>query len=255
MTNAEHIAQKLVYLRKKKGLSQEELADHLSVSRQAVSKWERGETLPDTDNLISIAKLFSVSLDELVGNDNVKTENDTSSQNDENPIETEVRVDTDDGNGNVNADSTENDITENINGDNDEDENDTDYEVDEVDDNGDNKSDVYYSYASPSNGKKHVVLALFQNLPFPIIVTIAFLLWGFLYDGWYVAWTLFITIPAYYSLVDCFKHKKVSNFAYPFLIAFIYCLLGMQWGLWHPYWILFLTIPIFYPIANTIDKK
>lgn len=61
-------------LRKKNGLSQEELADKLGVSRQAVSKWERGEALPDIENLIAIAKLYGVSLDDLVGNAK-KTEN------------------------------------------------------------------------------------------------------------------------------------------------------------------------------------
>jgi len=62
------IADKLIELRKKQGLSQDELADKLSVSRQAISKWERAESLPDTENLIALSKLYEVSLDELVGN-------------------------------------------------------------------------------------------------------------------------------------------------------------------------------------------
>ena len=60
------IADRLVKLRKKHGLSQEELADKLGISRQAVSKWERAESSPDTDNLICLAKLYGVSLDELL---------------------------------------------------------------------------------------------------------------------------------------------------------------------------------------------
>ena len=63
------IANKLVELRKKNGLSQEELADKLGLSRQAVSKWERAESSPDTDNLICLAKLYNVSLDDLLNTD------------------------------------------------------------------------------------------------------------------------------------------------------------------------------------------
>ncbi len=60
------MAQRLVDRRKAAGLSQEALAAQLGVSRQAVSKWERSESSPDTDNLIALAALYSVSLDELL---------------------------------------------------------------------------------------------------------------------------------------------------------------------------------------------
>jgi HTH-type transcriptional regulator/antitoxin HipB len=63
------IANRLVELRKKSGLSQEQLADKLGLSRQAVSKWERAEASPDTDNLICLAKLYGVSLDDLLNTD------------------------------------------------------------------------------------------------------------------------------------------------------------------------------------------
>ena len=55
----------LLQYRKKSGLSQEELASKIGVSRQAVSKWERAEASPDTDNLILLAKVYGVTLDEL----------------------------------------------------------------------------------------------------------------------------------------------------------------------------------------------
>jgi len=59
-------ANRLLQLRKTNNLSQEALAEKLSVSRQAVSKWERAEASPDTDNLIALAKLYGVSLDQLL---------------------------------------------------------------------------------------------------------------------------------------------------------------------------------------------
>lgn len=64
------IANRLQQLRKSSGLSQEELAEKIGVSRQAVSKWERAEASPDTENLILLSRLYQMSLDELVNPDN-----------------------------------------------------------------------------------------------------------------------------------------------------------------------------------------
>ena len=60
-------AERLARLRRKHGYSQGELARKLGLSRQAVSKWERAEAAPDTENLIALARLYQVTLDELVG--------------------------------------------------------------------------------------------------------------------------------------------------------------------------------------------
>lgn len=59
-------AARLLEYRKKNGYSQEELAEKIGVSRQAISKWERSESSPDTDNLIALSKLYNVSIDELL---------------------------------------------------------------------------------------------------------------------------------------------------------------------------------------------
>ncbi|MDE7278313.1 MAG: helix-turn-helix transcriptional regulator, partial [Oscillospiraceae bacterium] len=64
------IANRLRQMRNKNNLSQEELAAKMGVSRQAVSKWERAEASPDTENLILLAKLYGVSIDELLNADN-----------------------------------------------------------------------------------------------------------------------------------------------------------------------------------------
>ena len=57
---------KLYDLRKRRGFSQEELANRLNVSRQTISKWELGDSAPDMEKLVAISDLFEVSLDELV---------------------------------------------------------------------------------------------------------------------------------------------------------------------------------------------
>ncbi|MCR2044103.1 helix-turn-helix domain-containing protein [Anaerosalibacter massiliensis] len=73
------IAQRLTDLRKEKGCSQEELAAQLGISRQAVSKWERGEASPDTDNLILLSNIYGIGLDELLNID--RFENNSEENN------------------------------------------------------------------------------------------------------------------------------------------------------------------------------
>ena len=57
----------ILQLRTKKGFSQEELAEKVFVTRQAVSRWENGETVPNTDILKLLSKLFDVSINTLLG--------------------------------------------------------------------------------------------------------------------------------------------------------------------------------------------
>ena len=62
-------AEKLTQLRKRESYTQEELADILQVSRQAISRWEMGTAVPDSSNLLRISKLFKVSADYLLNDD------------------------------------------------------------------------------------------------------------------------------------------------------------------------------------------
>jgi len=66
---------KLIKLRKRTGLSQEELGEKLNVTRQTVSKWELGQSKPETDKLLEISKLFNIDFNVLI-DDNTKIEND-----------------------------------------------------------------------------------------------------------------------------------------------------------------------------------
>ena len=63
------LSDKIIKLRKAKGWSQEDFAEKLNVSRQAVSRWENGTALPDANNILQLSKLFAVSADYLLNED------------------------------------------------------------------------------------------------------------------------------------------------------------------------------------------
>lgn len=80
-------SEKLQRLRKEKGLSQEQLAELLKVSRQSVSKWESGKTYPEIDKLIVLSDLFEITLDDLVkdkdGNTNTNIKSEEEEEDDD----------------------------------------------------------------------------------------------------------------------------------------------------------------------------
>lgn len=130
------IANRLVELRRTNGLSQEDLAAKLGVSRQAVSKWERAESSPDTDNLIALAGLYGLSLDELLLG---------------RPGGAPV---------------------------------------------GDPPADEL-SFADEEAERRERRKQL-QRFPYPLFVTLAYLLMGFWLHWWHPGWILFLTVPLYY---------------------------------------------------------
>ena len=75
-----NIGEKITKLRKETMMSQESLAEKIGVSRQAISKWERDETLPDIQNLIALSNVFGVSVDDIINNTNVNNTNEKSNQ-------------------------------------------------------------------------------------------------------------------------------------------------------------------------------
>ena len=70
----------LIALRTARGMSQEELAEQLQVSRQSVSKWETGASVPSLDKLVELARLFGITLDELVSGEKPEEEEKTPQQ-------------------------------------------------------------------------------------------------------------------------------------------------------------------------------
>lgn len=229
------MGERIKKLRSERGLSQEQLAELLGVSRQAVSKWERVEASPDTDNLIALAELYGVSLDELVLGKSAVSKPDAET------------ITIKKGNKTVLIQDTEKGHFIHVNDDAEDDE-------DEDEEHGFHATaEIQLSAGKPGKSPVH---RFFQAFPFPVLTLIAYLVFGFMNicGGWVYGWLVFLLIPIYYSLVDSIFSKKADEFAFPVAITLVYLWLGFDQGLWHPMWILFLTVPFYYWFCEFIAK-
>lgn len=164
------IADRLVALRREHGYSQEELAARLGVSRQAVSKWERAESSPDTDNLIALARLYGISLDAMLLSEPNPDETDAARE------EREV------------------------------------FEAAQAWEDAEKKKQKKAWKKTKEKLLWLLTLAMMVGLPvivhllrldavYPVIITVAYLITGFLLENWHPGWMLFLTIPIYYAVL------------------------------------------------------
>ena len=167
------IADRLVALRREHGYSQEELAARLGVSRQAVSKWERAESSPDTDNLIALARLYGVSLDELL------LQGPRPGETEEAREEREI------------------------------------FEAAQAWEDAEARLEKKQKKKRKARKEKLLwllTLVLMAGLPtvthllgldgvYPVVITVIYLITGFLLDNWHPGWMLYLSIPLYYALL------------------------------------------------------
>lgn len=231
------IANRLVNLRKANHLSQEELAEKLGISRQAVSKWERAEASPDTDNLILLSQIYGISLDELLKTEPDISESDIPESDVDSSGETEdyvhvgfQGVHVKDKNGEVHVGWDGIHVDDKTKGD----------QV-HIDKNG-----VYV------NGEKQDKEWIYHHHHFPMwaVIMVVYLVIGLVWNAWHPGWIVFLMIPVWYSLVEAVQKKDARRFAYPVLAAMVYLYLGLFESLWHPGWVVFLTIPLYYSIVT-----
>lgn len=235
------IGEKLYNHRKNAGFSQEELAEKIGVSRQAVSKWERDESSPDTNNLIALAKLYNISLDDLVLGETTSKQEEapTNDKVDISPAGIQVESHTGDK-VNINWKGIHVDTK------------DTNVHIDKDGVNVTENGHIVF----PKKQIDSRAYRFFKRFPYPIITVIAYLLFGSLeiLGGWGLGWLVFLTIPLYYTLIDAIARKNAGEFCYPVLVVMVYMYFGMVKEWWHPGWIMFLTIPVYYFLADFIGK-
>ncbi len=245
------IADKLLALRKQNGLSQEELAEKLGISRQAVSKWERAEASPDTENLIALAKIYNISLDKLfeINTETVRTDRSCiklkkdSSDSQSNPFGEDKMPQ-----GYSGASSS-----------------DFGTRVKYPENSGNNVEEIY-----PQMKKKEVnnsspeFKSQSEKTDFARYATYTTADNSFSnsqvnqsqsstssFGGLHTA----DVINQMSTLTDDQKYKAMLRFPYPVFLTCLYLLLGAFLNLWHPMWMLFLTIPLYYTTIEAVRKK
>ena len=276
------MAQRLVDRRKAAGLSQEALAAQLGVSRQAVSKWERSESSPDTDNLIALAALYGVSLDELLygeaaGDCNGETSDETEEaknstdkvcHGDKPLVDVSLAhgihvIDPDKGeevhvgwNGiHVTNDRKGEEVHVGPGG----------VHVDTLEDDGHSvhtnadgtvtiDGETFSSWKEAHDkldhhGKHfHTKLGRAWNkFPFPAFVALAYLVLGIAYDTWDMGLFLVFLIPVYYAIGDFIDRRRLSK-----LVGSVYPAAAIAWFLYmwlclgqpHSAWVILVTIPV-----------
>ena len=200
------IANRLVELRKSHGYSQEALAAKLGISRQAISKWERAEASPDTDNLMALAELYGTTLDALVNTKNDQYILGDASSNDAKSAQEEPAP--------------------------------KKLPKTELQKKGIKLLKfpfplfvvlvfvvlgfalhvwhptwllfllipIYYHFAGALTVRKKKARLL--SMPVPEVILLLYLICGFFFYLWSTAWVLFLAIPLYYWLVACFYKEK-----------------------------------------------
>ncbi len=273
------IANRLYELRKKYDLSQEELAAKIGVSRQAVSKWERAEASPDTDNLVLLARLYGVSLDELLRSESVhfpeggvslKKEDYSGAPLEmlpENYTEEEIypaeKIHTPDDKKTApekvrrrSFDKSYEKVIGNLEYGL---ENSMDRLGKKIEKSMDKLSDNMDDLNSKNSGKGLSLL----DKTFPLMIGLLFAamaIIGLAHPGW----TVFMLIPLYYTFMSAVKNKNPMIFCYPVLCAFFYFFIGgmidnffrsLQDDWYGFMWLVFLTIPLYYTGYFAVKKR
>lgn len=258
------IAERLAARRKLAGLSQEALAEKLGVSRQAVSKWERSESSPDTDNLIALAKLYGVSLDELLYVDDAiaddvafEAADRAESYQEEGCAKAEAEPIDDDGHVHIGLDGIHvEDGKDHVHISWSEGVHVVDRHgqevhvgwdgvrvnatepgaVDHIFDRGSSFNDIDYSFAQK-----------WLKFSFWAVVIVAYLAFGIASGLWGPMLFLLFLIPVYYLVGTALASRRIAPLLcglYPLAATAWFLWMGFMVGQWHPAWVIFLTIPL-----------
>ncbi len=269
----ETFGERLTRLRKAKGLTQEDIASRVTISPQAVSKWENDISSPDINTLLTLSELLDVSLDELLGKESKEEVKEENKEETKETSKEDVKAEEE-------AETVEAEVVD----DDDDDDDDEDDEDDDDDDEDDtvtiNNDGIHVKNKNKEvhidkngitvNGeKKQFGPGKIEKETWALsgillgVALIAYVILGVLWTdqnmGWKSMWIVIFIPFIVSSFVNAIRKKRFCDFLYPFLVTFTYLLLGflgsyLNFRSWDLYWFLFITIPAYYMIFGEIDR-
>ena len=255
----QNLSQRLADLRKENKLSQEALAEKMGLSRQAISKWERGESAPDTENLILLSGIYGITLDELLhGKETKETAEEPigKSVEEEKPKEKTAEI-----------------FAAEIPCEEEKEQGGRGQKKEKSSEEKEGKNLVFLENIEekvlPKEKKKHRkkekpprlcrdAYKVFLKIPVIIIVPLIFVLVGVLKGVWHPTWLINLFVPIYY--IFCFalaaRSKKSLLLRMPvFLITVAaFLTIGILTGKWHPAWMVFFFDLLYYWIAFSLKS-
>lgn len=241
------IGERLFEYRKFYGYSQEELSEKLNVSRQTISNWERGEASPDTESLIRLAKIYGVSVDDLINVDKPLNKSNKKTNSSEN--KNESKVDIDFGPFHIHtSDTSESGKKESVTIDKDG------VTIEDAEDSVTVDAEHIYKPHFERYSFKQNKVANLVSLILGTLIIAAYLIVGFLVkDGFSLYWPiLFMLLAVSGPTIRDLIQLKFVKFPIIFPVLTVYLIIGMVLGLWHPGWLLFLIVPLYHSLCKTI---
>ena len=280
----ETIAERLFLLRKQKGLSQEELADMTEVSRQAVSKWERGEAVPDIDKLVKLSQIYDVSIDSIVKGDAEEkdffrplTEEAAKSEPlpeiKENPpkmSENTPKNEFEEMGRDMQTAFTEmgkdmqktftqfgQDMKKTFTGNYAEPTQAPNMEIRTAEPASDAQIAGlgFNSIADGDEPFKNINWKMLYTFPIYAVAIGLMFLFGMFFGCWAWSWLFVLAIPLYYTTVAAMQKRNPAIFCYPVLMVIMQMIGGCWFNMWATSWIWYLTIPFYYTAVVPYLKK
>ena len=252
----ETFGQRLARLRKAKGYTQEDIANKINISPQAVSKWENDLSTPDIFILSQLADILEVSVDELLGREEDTNESpkEETQEDEKETVDSEV----------VDDDEKKKEEYVHVGPDG--------IHVHDGDDHIDIDVTGIHVYDGKDGidiGEKHhrcTKTSITRKVGHSILwglAIVAYVLIGVFWKdqnmGWRMGWIIFLMLISFESILYAVRKRRFTHFAYPVFITGIYCLLGFLGAYlgfegWTVYWFLFITIPAYYLIFGWVDN-